>query len=250
MNAALRPMSREAFIREVTRDVPETPRYYLHSRDLNKAGPPVRVERAMPPLLPPREFAAVARQGALILDTRPGEAFAASHPAGALNVSLDGQYASWVGTLVRPDERLLLVAETDRVEEAVMRLARVGYENVEGVLEGGMARWSAEGLPVASVERLQVEAWLDGGRSVLDVRRSREWSDSHIRGATHIPLAELPERLGELDRGTAWVAVCTSGYRSAIAVSILARAGFGRVANAIGGMDAWRTARLPLETAG
>jgi glyoxylase-like metal-dependent hydrolase (beta-lactamase superfamily II)/rhodanese-related sulfurtransferase len=247
MNAALRPMSREAFISEVTRDVPETPRYYLHSRDLNKAGPPVRTERPMPPLLPPREFAAVARQGALILDTRSGEAFAASHPAGALNVGLDGQYASWVGTLVPPEDRLLLIAEANRVEEAVMRLARVGYENVAGVLEGGMERWRAEGLPFASLARLPVESWLDGGRRVLDVRRSREWNDFHLRDATLIPLAQLPDGLQELDRGAAWVAVCASGYRSSIAVSLLARAGFLQVANGIGGMDAWRTAGLPLE---
>ncbi len=247
MNPALKPMSRASFITEVTRDVPETPRYYLHSRDLNKAGPPIHTERPMPPLLPPGEFAAVARQGALILDTRSGEAFAASHPAGALNVALDGQYASWVGTLVPPEERLLLIAEANRVEEAVMRLARVGYENVAGVLEGNMERWRAEGLPVASLARLPVQSWLDGGRSVLDVRRSREWNDFHLKDATLIPLAQLPDRLQELDRGAAWVVVCASGYRSSIAVSILARAGFLQVANGIGGTDAWRTAGLPLE---
>lgn len=247
MNSALKPMTREEFIAEVTRDVPETPRYYLHSRDLNKTGPALDAERAMPATLTPSELATRAGQGALILDTRTGEAFSASHPPGALNVSLDGQYASWVGTLVRPDEPLLLIAEPARVEEAVMRLSRVGYENVVGVLEGDMQRWRADGLPVATLERLPAQSWGGGGRKVLDVRRAREWNDSHIAGAIHVPLAQLPERLDELDRDAAWVVVCASGYRSGIAASLLQRAGFTRVANGIGGMEAARAAGMPLE---
>jgi hydroxyacylglutathione hydrolase len=247
MNPALAPMSREAFITEVTRDVPETPRYYLHSRDLNKAGPRLDTERPMPPLLTPGACARIARDGALILDTRSADLFATAHPVGALHVSLDGQYASWVGTLVRPDQPLLLVVEAGRVEEAVMRLGRVGYENVAGVLEGDMKRWRAEGMPVATMERLPVNSWMHEGWNILDVRRSREWNDFHIKGSTHIPLAELPERLDHLDRAAAWVVVCAGGYRSSIAGSVLQRAGFARVANGIGGMDAWRAAGLPLE---
>jgi rhodanese-related sulfurtransferase len=244
MNAALRPMSREAFVAEVTRDVPETPRYYLHSRDLNKAGPRLDTERPMPPSLTADDCAGLHGQGVHILDTRPAEAFAAAHPRGALHVSLDGQYASWVGTLVRPDQPLLLIAEPGRVQEAVMRLARVGYESISGVFAGDMALWSAAGLPVDRVPQLPIREWTDAERRLLDVRRVREWDDSHINGATHIPLAELPERLDELDRSAEWVVVCGSGYRSSIAVSLLLRAGFGRVANGMGGMDAWHGARL------
>ena len=240
MNAALQPRSRAAFIADVTRDVPETPVYYLHSRDLNKAGPSLDTERPMPPLLSPGEVAARVREGALLLDTRSAEAFAEGHPAGALHVSLDGQYASWVGTVVRPEQALVLIAEPGRVEEAVVRLARVGYEQGVGVYDGDMARWCAAGHPTAVVHRLAPEAWQAGGRRVLDVRRAREWNDCHLDGATHIPLAELPGRVGELDRGAEWVVVCAGGYRSAIGVSVLQRAGFASVANGVGGMDAWR----------
>ncbi len=247
MNTALRPMSREAFIEEVTRDVPETPRYYLHSRDLNKAGPPLAAERPMPPLLPPGACAARTGQGVLILDTRSAEAFAISHPAGALHVGLDGQYASWVGTLIPPDQPLILISEPDRVEEPVVRLARVGYENVVGVLEGDMAGWRAAGLPVTTMERLPLQSWTHCGRRILDVRRTREWDDFHLHGAVHVPLAELPERLNELDREAEWVVVCASGYRSSIAGSLLQRAGFTSVGNGVGGTDAWRAAGLPLE---
>ena len=250
MNSALQPRSRAAFIADVTRDVPETPRYYLHSRELNKSGPSLDAERPMPPLVTPAEAAALARQGALILDTRSDEAFAAAHPVGALHVSLDGQFASWVGTLLRPEQPLLLIAEASRIEEAVVRLARVGYENVVGVFAGDMARWQAEALPTTAMTRLPVESWTDGGRKVLDVRRTREWNDFHLRGATHVPLAELPERLNELDRGAEWVVVCASGYRGSTAGSLLQRAGFGSVANGVGGINAWRAAGLPVESGG
>ncbi len=248
MNAALKPMSREAFIAEVTRDVPETPVYYLYSRDLNKAGPRLDAERPMPPLLSPREFVARAQAGAIILDTRGAAAFGTAHPAGALNVSLDGQYASWVGTLLKPDQEILMVADRERIEEAVMRLARVGYENVVGVLEGGVGRWRAEGLPVGSIAQVPVESLAGARGNVLDVRRGREWDTFHLAGARHIPLAQLPERLGELDRGAEWVVVCASGYRSSIAGSVLARAGFTRVSNAVGGMDGYSKAGLPVES--
>jgi hydroxyacylglutathione hydrolase len=248
MNAALRPMSREAFVAEVTRDVPETPIYYLHSRDVNKAGPALDAERPMPPSLAPREFAAAATRGAVVVDTRPAAAFGAAHIAGALNVPLDGQYASWVGTLLRPDQPLLLVAEPERIEEAVMRLARVGYEQVVGVLAGDVERWRAEGLPVGTTAQVPVESLARGGRNVLDVRRAGEWESFHLAGATHIPLARLEEQLGELDRDADWAVVCASGYRSGIAGSVLQRAGFTHITNAVGGMDAYRRAGLPVES--
>ena len=248
MNAALKPMSREAFIVEVTRDVPETPIYYLHSRDINKAGPRLDAERPMPPLLPAAEVAARAAKGAVMVDTRPAAAFGTGHPAGALSVPLDGQYASWVGTLLSPDQEILLIADPDRVEEAVMRLARVGYENVVGVLGRGIEGWKAAGLPIETTAQVPVTALAGSGRKVLDVRRVTEWEAGHLAGAINIPLAQLPARLGELDRNAEWTAFCASGYRSSIATSVLQRAGFTRVSNAVGGLDAYRKSGLPVES--
>jgi len=248
MNAALKPMSREEFIAEVTRDVPETPIYYLHSRDTNKAGPRLDADRPMPPMLPAGEIANRAARGAVIVDARAAEEYGAGHPAGALSVPLDGQYASWVGTLLAPDQEILLVAEEERVEEAVMRLARVGYENVVGVLEGGMAGWRRAGLPVATTTQVAAPALAAPGKRVLDVRRSREWEDGHPAGAVHIPLAELPRRARELDPAAEWTVICASGYRSSIAASVLERAGFARVGHVVGGMAAYQVAGLPIES--
>ena len=247
MNVALKPMGRDAFITEVTRDVPETPIYYLHSRDINKAGPSLDAERPLPPLLAAADVAARMAKGAVLIDTRTEEVFGPEHPARALNVPLDGQYASWVGTLLGPNEEILLLADAARIEEAVMRLARVGYENVAGILNGGMAAWKAAGLPVESIPQLAAAEATRPGRRVLDVRRDREWDEGHVAGATHIPLAQLPARLAELDRNAEWTVFCRSGYRSSIATSVLRRAGFQRIVNTAGGLDAYRESGLPLE---
>jgi len=248
-NPALAPMSRAAFVADITRDLPETPVYFLHSRDSNRAGPPLRADRPLPPRVTPAAAAQQAARGAILLDTRPAAEYAVEHPRGALLVPLDGQYASWVGTLAGPEDALIVLAPPGREEEAVMRLARVGYENVTGILEGGIAAWRAAGLPVASIATTPLAEALAPGARVLDVRRAREWQEFHRAGATHVPLAQLAARAGELERGAEWVVVCASGYRSAIACSVLERAGFARLTSASGGMDAYRKAGLPV-TAG
>ncbi|HET9326852.1 MAG TPA: rhodanese-like domain-containing protein [Candidatus Eisenbacteria bacterium] len=247
MNAALAERGRDAFIAEITRDVPETPVYFLHSRDLNKAGPSLDAQRPFPPSLTPRDVEARIAKGAVLLDTRPTEAFAECHPRGALSVSLDGQYASWVGTLVRPDEEIILVVEPDRAEEAVMRLARVGYERVTGILEGGCERWVAEGLPTQSVTMVPSSALSMTESHVLDVRRPSEYARFRLPLSTFIPLAKLPKELSELDHDAEWKVTCASGYRSMIAASILQRAGFAHVRSVKGGLDAYRASRLPVD---
>ena len=250
MNVALRPMTREEFIADVTRDVPETPVYFLHSRDMNKEGPSLDRERPLPPRLAPADVAARIQNGAVLLDVRPAALFAELHPSGALHVGLDGQYASWVGTLVRPDQDILLLAEPMREEEAVMRLARVGYERVAGFLDGGVEAWQKAGLPTASLERVPVTslATLKPGARVLDVRRESEWRGGHLPGATHIPLHKLGEHLSELPRETAWTTLCAGGYRASIAASVLQAAGFPNVTAASEGVDAWKKAGLPVES--
>lgn len=243
MNPALRPMSREAFIADITRDVPETPVYFLHSRDLNQAGPRPRDPDELPPLLPVSRCAEAMERGAVMLDTRQAAPYARCHARGALHVGLDGQFASWVGTLVRPDQDIVLVCEPGRGQEAVMRLARVGYERVAGILEGGIEAWEAAGRPVASFGVEPVADAIRPGRTVLDVRRSGEWNGFHLEGAVHVPLARLEEEAAALDRLAPYTLVCAGGYRSAIAASVLERMGFANLVAASGGLDAYRDAR-------
>jgi glyoxylase-like metal-dependent hydrolase (beta-lactamase superfamily II)/rhodanese-related sulfurtransferase len=238
LNPALQDHGRAAFIAEATRDVPETPIYFLHSRDTNREGPSLDAERPLPPALEPRAVAERVRAGAILLDTRSEEDFAAGHPKGALYVGLDGQYASWVGTLLGPETSIVLVTESDRVEEAVMRLARVGYENVAGTLAGGFAAWRAAGLPTSTLELVRAGGTAPTGWKLLDVRRDPEWRSHRYASAIHIPLSELSTRLGELDAEAPWLVICAGGYRSVIGASLLLRAGFARVASLTGGLDA------------
>ncbi len=249
MNVALRPMTREEFVADVTRDVPETPVYFLHSRDLNKSGPSLDAERPMPSRLAPAQVAERIREGAVLLDVRPAEAFAAAHPQGALHVGLDGQYASWVGTLVKPDQDIVLLADFEREEEAVMRLARVGYERVIGIVDGGVEAWRAAGLPVQTLTKVPIASLAEraDGARVLDVRRENEWRSGHLPGATHVPLHQLSQRLAELPRDAAWTVVCAGGYRASIGASVLQSAGFKNVTAAREGIDTWRKAGMPLE---
>ena len=134
----------------------------------------------------------------------------------------------------------------------VLALTTMGSmaENFNALLDGGVERWKAEGLPVASVPQEAADRALRSGRRVLDVRRPGEWETLHLKGATLIPLAQLPARLGELEREAEWVVVCASGYRSNMAASLMQRAGFARVVNASGGMDAYLRMGLPVEVGG
>ncbi len=127
-----------------------------------------------------------------------------------------------------------------------MRLSRVGYERLAGLLATDAAGWSAAGFAAASMPTEPIGDAVRPGRRVLDVRRRHEWQAGHIPDATHIPLTELAARVGELDRETDWVVVCQSGYRATIGASLLERAGFAKFTMGAGGMDAWRRESRPL----
>ncbi len=247
-NAALQPMSREAFVADITREQPETPVYFLHSRDLNREGPPLRRDAEVPPVLEPAATAAALAAGAVVLDTRPMEQYAAAHPAGALYVGLDGQYASWVGTLLKPSDAMLVLAEPGRAEEATMRLSRVGYGAISGLLAANEADWQQGGMELARTGMEPLTQAVGPGRRVLDVRRRHEFLSGHIEGATHIPLAELPLRAAELDRDMEWVLACAGGYRASIAASVLERAGLRKLTMGLGGMDQWKREGKPVVT--
>jgi hydroxyacylglutathione hydrolase len=142
------------------------------------------------------------------------------------------------------------VAEDGKAaEEARMRLARVGMDRVTGVLEDGVAGWAGAGLPLAMTEQITVQDLKErlGELVVVDVRRPAEWDGGHIAGALLRPLDKLKSGIQDLDRGRATAVHCKSGYRSAIACSLLEAAGFERPINVLGGYDAWVGAGIETE---
>lgn len=242
-NYALQPMPREEFIRLITEDQPDAPAYFSEDARINREGPQLlqKVLAGLKPL-PPEAFEAALAPGKVVLDTRGPDEFASGSLAGALQVGLDGQFASWVGTLVPRGMPILLIAEPGREEEAATRCSRIGYDTVQGYLEGGMAAWTASGRPAIAYRRAGPEELRNTlerlpDTLVLDVRRSAEREAERLGGSLHIPLNQLHERMGELPKGTTPILVhCASGYRSAIAVSLLRQRGFLDVRDVAGGL--------------
>ncbi len=243
-NYALQPMPREAFVRMMTADLPPAPRYFPMDAEINRRGArPLDDVRARP--LTADAFREAIHRGAIPLDARGAATFGAGHVPGAINIGLDGQYASWAGTLLSADTPIVLVADPGKIEEAVMRLARVGMENVSGFLNDGMAAWDG---PVATLPQMDVSELRErlGELRVLDVRRPGEYESGYVPGARNVTLAELPERLGEVERGAPLAVICQSGYRSSIGASLLRREAFDVACNVAGGTAAWVAAGYAL----
>jgi len=248
LNYALRARSKEEFVRLLTAELPDRPGYFAQDAEINRSGAAPLTN--LPPLasLSAEEVIATQKAGAVILDTRPPQQFGAGHIPGAVHIALGGQYASWAATILGLEKDIVLIAEDEeRLEESRMRLARVGIERVIGTLGGGMDQWIREQRVVAQIAQIPVED-LHREREhvqVVDVRRQPEWDEGHIEGAKLLPLNHLESMLGELRRDLPVAVHCKGGYRSAIAASLIQRAGFEHVMNVIGGFDAWRACGLP-----
>lgn len=251
-NYALQPMSRERFIEIVTTDQPDTPAYFTYDAVLNARERPTladALERELRPLSLARLLELVA-DGAQLLDTRDQAEFEGAHIRGALNIGLGGSFATWCGTILDPGQPVVLVADPGRELEAATRLGRIGFDTVAGYLAGGMQQLEDAPELVDRIERITAASVAEqlGAPEpplLLDVRTAREYGDAHIDGAAHIPLSQLAGRAGELPSDRAVIVYCASGYRSAIASSLLRREGLPRVANLVGGLAAWGSAQLP-----
>ncbi|MDQ6891154.1 MAG: MBL fold metallo-hydrolase [Acidobacteriota bacterium] len=252
-NYALKPMTREEFVRTVTSDLPEAPAYFRRDVEMNRRGAGALEDLAPLVELQADDVEALLDSGAAALDVRDAAEFGRGHLPGAFQIGLSGQFASWAGAILPADAAIVLVAEdAESAAQARMRLTRVGIENVAGYLGGGVEAWRASGRALSTTEQIDVSELQRriGSRSawLLDVRRPAERETARIADAIGVPLNELPARTAELDRAAPVAAICAGGYRSAIATSVLERAGFSRVANVVGGMDAWTTSGLDVET--
>jgi hydroxyacylglutathione hydrolase len=254
-NYALRPSSRAEFVKLLTAELPERPGYFALDVEMNRSGAAPLLE--LPPLraLPPMEVLSRRDSGAIILDTRSAAEFGAGHVPGSIQIGLVGQFASWAAIVLGLDNEIVLVSDDrQKVDESRLRLSRVGIENVTGYLEDGIAGWASAGLPVEQTLQISVEQVHDlmledpQDVQVVDVRRSAEWQAGHVERALHRPLDHLSSTAGDLNKSKPVAVYCKGGYRSAIAASLLQRAGFEQVMNIIGGFDAWSACHLPIVT--
>jgi hydroxyacylglutathione hydrolase len=242
-NPAMNQPDADAFTRFILADQPSVPMYWRRMRALNQAGAVPVGELAEPRPMTPDEVSHAAGHGAVIVDARETEQFAAAHIPGAQFVGLGDTFGQWAGSMIPIDREIVLVLERPAdLAPAVDQLRRAGFDRVIGWLAGGMAAWPGE---TERLERVPVDEIATAGVTVVDVREANEWRAGHIDGAMHLPGAQLPLRRDELPDGPL-VLVCASGYRSTVAASYLARAGRAEAANLAGGMDAYRSSRLPI----
>jgi glyoxylase-like metal-dependent hydrolase (beta-lactamase superfamily II) len=253
-NYALGAMSKNEFVRMMTTGMPAAPTYFSRDAEINRTGAPALEALPRPVSLTPDAFELLVREGALVLDVRAAAAYGEAHLPGSLNIGLGGQFASWAGSLVAPDTPLLLVADDEsKVEEAVLRLARVGLENVRGFLQGGTSAWVESGratnaVPQISVAELHRRIQEEPDMQLLDVRRPAEYESGHAPRALLAPLSELQSNpLDSLDPARAVAVICAGGYRSSAATSLLEMRGFRQLYNVTGGTAAYVAAGYPVE---
>ena len=246
-NYALQAGTCEDFIHLLTDGLPPRPEYFGRDVELNRQGAAALDQ--IPPPVPVRapEVFRLQAEGAIVLDTRPAMQFAVAHVPGSIHIGLSGQYASWAARILGLDKRIILVGEdADHLRESQMRLARVGIENVQAYLEDGIGGWIASGYELDYIPQISVQEFSDllekekDHVAILDVREPGEVEAGAMENSVRIPLAQLPDRIAELDRGKLLVVHCKGGYRSSIATSILRRAGFRDIADLTGGFDAWK----------
>jgi hydroxyacylglutathione hydrolase len=230
-NPALDETDESAFVARQLSDLSRYPSYYAHMAPLNRAGPAVFGDVPVPPPRSGDEVAAFLADGGWLVDSRPGGEFAAGHVPGSLNVPLESSFGSYVGWLVPFGTPLaLLVPDGTALAEASRQLFRIGYEGVMGFVDGGLAGWRASGramssYPVVEVERLAAEVGAGTAGDVVDVRQPSEWAAGHLDGSRHVFVGDVPDQLDEFDPATTTTVICASGYRSAMAASLLDRAG-------------------------
>ncbi|AEI50034.1 MBL fold metallo-hydrolase [Runella slithyformis] len=247
-NYALRAdMTKQEFIKEVTAGLAKPPQYFPQNVQMNKEGyesMETVMKRSAQALSPDAFEAAANETGAVVLDTRKAQLFSKGFIPNSINIGLEGQFAPWVGALI-PDVRqeLLLVTEKGAEQESILRLARVGYDNVVGYLEGGFEAWRANGREVDEISSISADELAhrlekDKNLTVIDVRKPAEFAAEHIDGAENLPLDNINDLMAEFPKKETMYIHCAGGYRSMIAASILKSRGYDNLVDVDGGFAA------------
>ncbi|HBH23228.1 MAG TPA: MBL fold metallo-hydrolase [Cytophagales bacterium] len=253
-NYALRAdMSKEEFIKEVTEGILPPPQYFAKNAMINKTGYDSIdsvLEKGTVPLNVETFEAMANHEGAIVLDTRQPAAFAEAHIPNSIFIGIDGSFAPWVGALI-PDlnQPIIIVAEHGREEEIVTRLARVGYDNTLGYLEGGIETWIEAGKETDSVESIPATEFAGrfnaGKINVMDVRKPSEFQAEHVEDAENIPLDFINENMDKIDNEKHYYLHCAGGYRSMIMASILKSRGIHDITDVAGGFSAIAKTEVP-----
>ncbi|MER6560005.1 rhodanese-like domain-containing protein [Streptomyces sp. NPDC001027] len=251
-NYACRPMSEESFVELVTAGQPPAPAYFVYDAVLNRKEHGLFDAAAAHRPLSVEEFMERRLSGAVVLDARSPQDFAAGHLRDSVNVPADGRFAEQAGMVVSPGQDVIVVAPQDREEEIVTRLARIGFDKVGGCLrepEGAFPGLADEMERASRLTAGELSRLLGGAEPplVLDVRNTSEREEGFVKGSSHIPLAELALRVDEIPAGRPVVVHCAGGQRSSVAASLLRHRGRTDVSDLLGGYRAWRALPAPAD---
>lgn len=252
-NPALALHDAEQFVTYATHELPEQPGNHSHIKGLNRRGPAVLNMEALRPLAV-RQSIPLFQAGAGLLDTRPKADYVKLHIPGSIHLPLDAQLSNRISQIIPADVPIVLLpGKGQPLEEIFYALARVGYENIPGYLAEGLDTWQKLGLPVASgdiqdITPQQLNQMLaDGQVFLLDVREPWEYRRQRVPDAVLIPLAQLPQRVKELDASRPTAIICEHGNRSQNAAAFLGQQKFQTLYNVVGGTVGWASAGLPIE---
>ncbi|GAA3993202.1 MBL fold metallo-hydrolase [Thermobifida alba] len=244
-NYACRPMDEETFLTLVTAGQPAAPSYFAYDAVLNRKQREVLDPEKIVVALSAEDFLARRAAGAVVVDSRDPQEYAAGHLRGSLNVPVDGRFAETAGSVLQPGTPLLVVAPEGQEAETLVRLARVGFDTTVGYLPEPENVFVTVPEEMESSVRVTAAALSERLRDaeppvVLDVRNQGERDQGAIPGSLHIPLAELPSRMDEVPSGRPVVVHCAGGYRSSVAASLLRARGRSDVSDLLGGYAAFQ----------
>jgi glyoxylase-like metal-dependent hydrolase (beta-lactamase superfamily II)/rhodanese-related sulfurtransferase len=253
VNYALQDMTKEAFIEEVTSGLLPPPFYFPENVAMNKKGVSSLeqvVQNSLKPLSVEAFTVLMEDESVLMLDVRGPQLFCKGFIPGSIFIGLKGDFAPWVGTLITDmKQRIALVTEPGQEEEAITRLARVGYDGVVGYLEGGFEAWDKSGNEIDQIESISAEVFAelasDKKVNTIDVRKPTEFQAEHLEIGISAPLHELNSHMSAFKTGENNYIHCAGGYRSMIAASILKSRGIHNVIDIAGGYNAISKTSLP-----
>ena len=255
-NWAFNVKTEDDFVADVLSGQPEPPKYFATMKHLNKLGPRVLGGFHAPPRLDDHRLTELLAHQAIVVDTRLAGEYASEHLPGTLNIPLNHAFVNWAGWLLPYSTDLFFIVDDpsdEHARELVRQLALIGLDRVAGVFEArAVAHLAARGARMATVPQVTVDEFAGHAAKhdtvIVDVRGATEWSSGHLPSAIHIPLGYLLDRLDEVPTDRPVVLQCQGGGRSAIAASLLQRAGRTNVSNLVGGFQAWAGAGLPVVT--
>jgi hydroxyacylglutathione hydrolase len=254
-NYALNPeLTEDQFVEAILSGLTDPPQYFPKNVLMNIQGSESIdsiLDKGQNPLNP-AAFEAVANETrCLVLDTRNPEVFAKGFIPNSINIGINGSFAMWVGELIIDIEQQILIVtdNNEQVEETIIRLSRVGYDNAIGYLDGGFDAWKSAGKEVESVNRITAEELEHDDKFknqvIIDVRKVSEFQSEHLLNAINIPLNVLGNHLAEFPKEKTFVLHCAGGYRSMIAASMLKQRGYDNFVDVIGGFNDIKNTTLP-----